>query len=153
MQPLAVSLFIVLLAILAPASSHSPAHAQNDICAQFSDLSPPTAKDSTGNEIPSANVSQLVIIFSTFSNPCDYERQIVVVTEVRDQDNATVFFQSAPANAGAFNSSEVGALWSPESAGTFELRSFAIFNSTGSHVLTELQTRELQVIDYDLVNV
>jgi hypothetical protein len=120
-------------------------------CAQYSDLSAPIAKDAEGNEITSANVSQLVIIFSTFSNPCYFDQRIVIATEVRDQDDATVFFQYAPVRAGAFNSSEVGALWTPENEGRYELRSFAFSNSSTSQILTELQTCELIVVDYYLV--
>lgn len=122
-----------------------------DECAQFSDLSAPIAKDIDGDEITSANVSQLVIIFSTFSNPCYFDQQIVIATEVRDQDGATVFFHYAPVRAGSFNSSEIGALWTPKNEGRYELRSFAFSNSSTSQILTELQTRELVVVDYELV--
>lgn len=123
---------------------------ESDRCVQSNDLSPPVAKDTDGNEITSTNASKLVIIFSTFSNPCNYDQQVLVVTEVRDQNGATMFFQNAPVNTSAFNSSDVGALWYPENAGTYELRSFAISNSTGSQVSTGVQTRELVVFDYDL---
>lgn len=142
---------MVLLAIfgLLPNTQLLATSIENE-CARFSDLSAPTAKDAGGNEITSANVSQMVIIFSTFSNPCYFDQQVVIVTEVRDQDNATVFFQYAPVRAGAFNSSEVGALWTPETVGRYELRSFAFSNSS-VQILTELQTRELVVIDYGLV--
>lgn len=142
---------MVLLVIFGLLSNAQPlATSIENECAQFSDLSAPTAKDAAGNEITSANVSQMVIIFSTFSNPCYFDQQVVIVTEVRDQDDATVFFQRAPVRAGAFNSSEIGALWTPETAGRYELRSFAFSNSS-VQILTKLQTRELVVIDYGLV--
>jgi hypothetical protein len=145
----------VLLAIFTSASTSTLATSihenDNNNCVQFSDLSPPTAKDTAGKEIDSTSAGQLVIIFSTFSNPCDYDQQIVIVTEARDQAGATAFFQETIVNASAFNSTEVSLLWWPENAGAYELRSFAISNST-EQILTNLQTRELLIFDYELVN-
>jgi len=135
------------------APSPAAGASENDSCVQFSGLSQPVAQDVAGNELSSTNASQLVIIFSTFSNPCNFDQQVVIVTEARSQDGATVLFERVPVIAGAFNSSEIGLLWSPENAGTYELRSFALFNSDESQVLTDVQTRELLVVDYDLVDV
>jgi len=126
---------------------------ENDSCVRFSDLSPPVAKDTAGNELSSANASQLIIIFSTFSNPCNFDQQVVIVTEARSLDGTTVLFEHAIVSAGAFNTSEVGLLWSPENAGTYELRSFALSNSGESQALTGIQTRDLLVVDYDLFDV
>lgn len=147
---------MVLLAVFSlfpDTSPPPPATNTKDECARFSDLSAPVAKDVGGNDIASTNVSQTVIIFSTFSNPCYFDQQVVIVTEVRDQDNnVTAFFQQAPVRAGAFNSSEVGALWAPKDPGRYELRSFAFSNSS-TQILTEVQTGELVVVDYELVEI
>jgi hypothetical protein len=139
--------------IFTPASTGTLATSvhENDDCVQFSDLSPPIAKDTAGKEIDSTSAGQLVIIFSNFSNPYDYDQQIVIVIEARDQAGATAFFQETVVNASAFNSTEVGLLWWPENAGAYELGSFAISNST-EQILNDLQTRELLIFDYELVN-
>lgn len=133
----------VMLSVLAPAS------ASVDDCVQSSSLTPPTVKDAGGQEINSTHAGQLVIIFSTFSNPCGFDQEAVVITEVRDRGNATAFFHSAMADADAFGSSEVGVLWYPENGGEYELRSFAI--SSESQILTGVQTRQLSVVDYEPV--
>jgi hypothetical protein len=136
----------IMLAVLAPML----ASADEGDCAQFGELTPPVVKDTDGREVNSTRAGQLVIIFSTFSNPCGFDQEIVVITEVRDQGNATAFFHSAQANASAFGSSEVGVLWYPENGGEYELRSFAI-SPAESQILTGVKTRQLSVVDYDLV--
>jgi hypothetical protein len=153
----ALMAFSALLAISAPASANIRALATNapEIgadCAQFSDQSPPIAKDADGNEVGSANVGELVIIFSTFSNPCNHDQQTAIITEARTEDGTTAFFQSVEVSTGAFNSTEVGSLWWPERAGAYELRSFAISNFTDSKILTDIQTSKLLVVDYDSVD-
>jgi hypothetical protein len=154
LQASAIPTFLALLAFLVPApNSLATSIDEGYDCVYYNDLSPPVAKDSAGNEITLTNASKLVIIFSTFSNPCGQEQQVLVVTEVRNQNNATAFWKNAVIEAGAFNSSDVGVLWYPKEAGTYEPRSFAISNSTESQVPTDVQTRELVVIDYELKSV
>jgi hypothetical protein len=89
----AIAAFLALLAVLAPASTLAGVESYD--WAQFTSLSPPVPKDAAGNEITSANASELVLIFSTFSNPCNRDQQVIVVTEIRDQKNATIFYQEA----------------------------------------------------------
>jgi hypothetical protein len=144
--PSAILVFLVLVAFTPGSSSLAP----SSDCIHHSDLSPPVAEDSDGNMIASTNASKLVIIFSTFSNPCGYDQQALIVTEVRDRNNATAFFQNTIVDAVLFNSSDVGVLWYPKDACTYELRSFAISNSIESQVSTDVQTRELVVVEYEL---
>src|SRR5262245_56578870 len=99
-------------------------------CVQLGDQSRPIAKDIDGKDVGLANAGELLIIFSTFSNPCNHDQSIAIITEARTEDGTTAFFQSVEVNASAFNSTEVGALWWPERAGAYELRSFAISNLT-----------------------
>jgi len=141
-------MLMLALAMILAAIAPAPVGAQDD-CAQSSSLTPPTVKNIDGEEVNSTHAGQLVIIFSTFSNPCDFDQDVVIMTEARDRSNATALFNSVTANASAFGSSEVGVLWYPENGGEYELRSFAI--TSQSQILTGVQTCHLSVVDYELV--
>ena len=150
--------FTALIAISAQANTMSTPALATSVpemaldCVQLGDQSRPIAKDVDGKDVGLANAGELVIIFSTFSNPCDNDQPIAIITEARTEDGTTAFFQSVEVNASAFNSTEVGALWWPERAGAYELRSFAISNLTQSKILTEIQTSNLLVVDYDSID-
>ncbi len=110
-------------------------------------LSPPVLTDDYGNEMPSTSVNQRVIISTTIVTGIeDKNTPYVLIIEVRDANEVTVYLQFGFGTLEPLGSNDVGLAWSPERVGEYEVRSFAVSNFTNPQILTQIVTSEASVL-------
>jgi hypothetical protein len=89
------------------------------------DVTAPLAEGASGESGPHA-VDDSITLLTTISNNNDHPRPFVAIIEVRDGSGVTVFLALRSGTLEPSGSTDIGVLWRPDAAGTFELRTFAI---------------------------
>ena len=105
----------------------------------------PVMRDASGNNLSSASIGQLVVISTTIVNNRDAEMPFVAFIEVRDGKGVTVYLQWQMGTMNPDGQSEVGLSWVPESAGTYQFRTFFISDLLDPQILSPIASGEATV--------
>jgi hypothetical protein len=100
---------------------------------EATDVTAPAAEDVSGGSGPYA-VGDSVTLSTSVSNNNDEPQQFVALIEVRDSNGATVFLALQGGTLDPSGSTDIGVLWQPGQAGTFEVRTFVV-----SHIGAEVE--------------
>ena len=92
---------------------------------ESTDVTVPLIADVSGRSGPYVVGSSLTLS-TTISNNNEQTQPFVVLVEVRDSNNVTVFLALQSGTLDPEGSTDIGVLWQPPNEGTFEVRSFAI---------------------------
>ena len=106
---------------------------------------PPELKDSSGNFLSTAHVGQQVFITTIFANCTNEEIPYTVVLEARSEDNVTVYLQFQAGLLDANADSGIGLAWSPEEAGKYQLRTFALSDLNLPQIYSQVWISEVTI--------
>jgi hypothetical protein len=90
-------------------------------------MAAPGIKTASG-ETSGFGIESSLTLSTTISNNNELERPFVVIIEVRDSNNVTVFLALQSGTLQPEGSADIGVLWQPKDSGLFEIRTFAISN-------------------------
>ena len=92
---------------------------------ESTDVTVPVIADVSGGSGPHV-ASNSLTLSTTISNNNEQPQPFVVLVEVRDSNNVTIFLALQSGTLDPEGSTDIGILWQPLNEGTFEVRSFAI---------------------------
>lgn len=104
----------------------------------------PVAEDVTGGTGPYA-VGNSVALSTSISNNNDEPRPFMALIEVRDSSGVTVFLALQGGTLDPSGSTNIGVMWQPDQAGTFEVRTFVVSDIGGGEVLSPVASSEIVV--------
>jgi hypothetical protein len=102
-------------------------------------------KSITGQVLSSIQSGQQVVLSTTIVNNLDEAQPYVGLIEVRDSSGVTVFLGWSTGNLHGNDRTEVGLSWTPDSAGTYEARTFVLSDLTHPNILSSVQTSQISV--------
>jgi hypothetical protein len=105
----------------------------------------PWVKDAIGNNLAEISVGQQIILSTQVRNNNDAPVNFVALIEVRDSASITQFLAWQTATLDSDGSIEVGLSWTPDIAGTYSVRTFAINSLSKPQILSEVETSDLIV--------
>lgn len=112
---------------------------------EATDVTAPLIAGMTGGDGPYV-VGDSLTLSTTIANNNELEQPFVVLVEVRDSNNVTVFLALQSGTLEPDGSTDIGILWQPRNQGTFEVRSFAITEIGASSELLSTIARSDLVI-------
>ena len=136
---LGYAIFTVIAALAAPIFGQA--------VAQEAVLQPetPELKDRTGRVLTNAVAGELSIISATVNNNSTEDETFVAMVEARSSIGITELLEFQIAQANGDNSVEFGISWTPEEAGTYELRTYLLSGLQEPQVLSEVTTKQITV--------
>ena len=136
---LGYAIFTVIAALVAPIFGQA--------VAQEAVLQPetPELKDRTGRVLTNAVAGELSIISATVNNNSTEDETFVAMVEARSSIGITELLEFQIAQASGDNSVEFGISWTPEEAGTYELRTYLLSGLQEPQVLSEVTTKQITV--------
>lgn len=150
----ATPIIIMILSILSVASiklsagstddQQQPSYAVTEFCTPVL-MGQPVLKDDRGNLLSYVTFGQTVFVSAAFVACSDDEVPFVVIVEARDENNVTVYLQFQTGTLNANGSAESGFSWSPDKAGRYELRTFALSDLLQPQILSQIQTNEVTI--------
>src|SRR5687768_7073551 len=128
-----------VIATLLMAPIFSPAVAQEAV------LQPetPELKDRSGGVLTNAVAGELSVISATVNNNSTQDENFVAMVEARSSIGITELLEFQIAQASENNSIEFGISWTPEEAGTYELRTYLLSGLEEPQVLSEVTTKQI----------
>ena len=100
-------------------------------------VSPPLLRSANSPPITNVTVGDEVVITATLTNSHqDKSWNLLAVVQVRDENGITQYIDMRGGLVAPSGSLEIGSLWKPEEAGTFELRIFLIENLENPGVIS-----------------
>lgn len=94
------------------------------------DVTAPIIQDQAGESGPYV-VGDSLTLSTSITNNNEKSQPFVVIIEVRDSNDVTVFLALQSGTLDPSGSTNIGVLWQPYQAGTFEVRTFAITSISG----------------------
>ena len=122
-----------------------PVHA---VSFDTTDIIQPKIKDVLGRDISQAAAGSPATVEVGIENNENIVHPFVLLVEVRDSSDRTTFLAWQSGSLSPMESSEVGVSWTPENKGDYEVRAFAISNLQNPEILSEVQSREIEVGDF-----
>jgi hypothetical protein len=105
----------------------------------------PELKDIRGTSITEVTAGTQVIISTTVTNNNDEPQPAVVLVEVRNADGITVYLQWQTGTINADDEMNIGLSWTPDAAGTYQLRTFVLGNLLNPSTLSPVVTSTVTV--------
>lgn len=138
---------LIFAALILTVSLHytAPAHA---ISNDSTDVIPPRIKDVLDRYISHAKAGSPVTLEVGIENNEDIIHPFVLLVEVRESSDTTIFLAWQSGLLGPMEQSEVGVSWTPKNKGEYEIRAFAISDLQNPVVLSEVGSREIEVGDF-----
>lgn len=136
---LGYTIFTLIAVLLAPIFSQA--------LAQEAVLQPetPELKDRAGRVLTNAVAGELSIISATVNNNSTEDETFVAMVEARSSIGITEMLEFQIAQASQNNSVEFGISWTPEEAGTYELRTYLLSGLQEPQVLSKVTTKQITV--------
>ena len=97
-------------------------------------------KNAAGQLLDSASDGQLVVLSTTVSSTKEESQPYVAIMEARDEAGMTRFLGFAIGDLAGNSQSEIGISWTPEEAGSYELRTFLVSEFENPQLLTTVAT-------------
>jgi hypothetical protein len=107
----------------------------------------PRIKDVFDRYISQAKTGSPVMLEVGIENNEDIVQPFVLLVEVRESSDITIFLAWQSGSLGPMEQSEVGVSWTPKNKGEYEIRAFAITDLQNAEVLSELGSRVIEVGD------
>jgi hypothetical protein len=112
---------------------------------EATDVIAPVAEDVAGGSGP-YSVGDSITLSTEVSNNNNEPQPFVALIEVRDSKGVTVFLALRSGTLEPLGSMDIGVLWRPDQAGTFEVRTFVVSNiGVGAEVLSPVASSEITV--------
>jgi hypothetical protein len=108
--------------------------------AQSTDVASPVLKDAQGNELSKGSAEKLMVISVTTSNSMDDPVPFVAIIESRDGSGVTQLLGFSTGSIEDGSQSETGISWTPQEAGSYQLRTFLISGFEDPEILTGVRT-------------
>jgi hypothetical protein len=108
---------------------------------------PPTIYDTRGNIIQNSTIGHPVVISKNFTNNSGNEIDFTLLIEVRDESGITQYLAWQTGRASPMATRNAGVSWTPNSAGEYQIRTFAISNLTNPQVLDVVETAQFSVFE------
>jgi hypothetical protein len=105
----------------------------------------PELKDRSGTVLTNAVAGELSVISATVNNNSTQDENFVAMVEARSSIGITELLEFQIAQASENNSIEFGISWTPEEAGTYELRTYLLSGLQEPQVLSEVTTKQITV--------
>ncbi|HJS82419.1 MAG TPA: hypothetical protein VJ742_06245 [Nitrososphaera sp.] len=105
----------------------------------------PELKDRSGAVLTNAVAGELSVISATVNNNSTQDENFVAMVEARSSIGITELLEFQIAQASENNSIEFGISWTPEEAGTYELRTYLLSGLQEPQVLSEVTTKQITV--------
>jgi hypothetical protein len=105
----------------------------------------PAVEDASGNPVPEITVGKQVILTTTLSNQNAGSQPFVALVEVRDSNDVTTYLAWQTGTLSANGSADIGLSWTPEFAGSYEVRSFAISSLSNPQILSDIAESTVSV--------
>jgi hypothetical protein len=107
--------------------------------------SKPALADITGGAINEVTAGQQVVLTTNIKNNDNQARPYVAIVEVRNADGITVMLQWQQGTMAANGNAGVGISWTPDVAGSYQVRTFVISNLSNPQVLSNVVTNNVTV--------
>ena len=111
----------------------------------FSSVSTPFLRPGDGNNLSAAKVGQLVMASTFLTNSQETTQLYVVLIEVRDRNDVTVYLQFVAISIGPYDRVYLGLPWSPEREGEYLLRTFAFTSFDDFERITTISQRKVTI--------
>jgi hypothetical protein len=133
-------LAVLFSAIIALGIFVQSASGQTSSAIEGMDASAPVLKNAAGQLLDSTSDGQLVVLSTTVSSTKEEPQPYVAIMEARDEAGMTRFLGFAIGDLAGNSQSEIGISWTPEEAGSYELRTFLVSEFENPQLLTAVAT-------------
>ncbi|MEO9321544.1 MAG: hypothetical protein ABI361_12835 [Nitrososphaera sp.] len=106
----------------------------------------PQTQSIAGTQVSQITAGQQVVLATTVQNNNNNAQPFAAIIEVRDSNDVTVSltFQTGTLNAGG--SLNVGSSWTPDTSGTYTVRTFIVTNIATPQLLSQTSTSTVNVV-------
>lgn len=86
-----------------------------------------------------------ILIATSIANECDFEMPFLLIIEVRDEKDTTIYLQFATGTLDSHAQSQVGFSWLPDKSGTYISRNYVLSDFVKPRILADIQANEFIV--------
>jgi len=105
----------------------------------------PAVKDTQGKTLASVQTGQQVVLSTTVVNNNNDDTPFVAIVEVRDNSGVTTYLAWQTGSLNADGRAEVGLSWTPDQAGSYQVRTFVISDLGKPAILSPVVTSTVTV--------
>jgi hypothetical protein len=108
--------------------------------------SAPTVKDIAGDELAEMTVGRQVVLSTTIKNNNANVQPFLAIVEVRNSQQVTESLEWQTGSLSPDASADIGISWTPERAGTYQIRTFVISDFERLYILSPVAVSEVMVL-------
>jgi hypothetical protein len=107
--------------------------------------SAPTVRDIAGDELAELTVGRQVVLSTTIKNNNANVQPFLAIVEVRNSQQVTESLEWQTGSLSPDGSADIGISWTPERAGTYQIRTFVISDFERLDILSPVAVSEVVV--------